>query len=822
MTLSMVFKKSTYLFLGAGISACLLTWWAHSYHIDIWWAQNGFIALPWIYSSMDPISYSQDFLSSMRTFDKALFVHIYKFAYTFWDIAPVDLNQTIILLEIICVALAANVLHRSIIPGTSKVRQFVFIVLVIASFARFPDLGRYGEPFFLGFYNNFPNALRILAIAMVLRKRYVTAGVFLAMSFAGHSVQGLIAGIFIMAMMSIRPKAFFAGDFLKGFFVLAFLSVLWLLTVYDFSPDNASAGIPDKIWFSLALICSHHLFPVEMGVFTNRNPECFVPLISFIILLSFHFIGRKSVTEIDRKVIAGLVAMVALTVIGVLISYLKPAPFLVKLSLHRGSVLFLFVGLVYVLEGAWNDIESDKIYRKIFSFCLIGSVFIFRSGLPILYTYLFVVPILIKNGFEKDFSKSLYLTILIILISFGLLIYYFSAGYVGAWAVGVYTGGRVMLKLLLIALCLGMITLFRQKIKSYDMVNRRLPLLILLGLCAWSMVNRNVLDRIPAYDMSVAKSYKETQEWAKDHTSRDALFMVDPSIYYGWREFSQRSSFGNLREWLHTGWAYSSNYQVYKKGLERFQEFGIPLKPYLDEKYERTRFSMIESKVLDVFYSQDDQWRVGLSKNHGVDYFVFKKRLINFTSKMPIVYENDRFLVLGSEQTGDYTIPPKKLIISYDFLDMTESDVAWSTMPYGSQAPDWGIYEDTENNKKGLYIKQETRKNFWLYTGKGPIDNPPGDFEENSGLFYSNKVSQFRMISILKGQGLINAYIWWFGTKDKGSINLGRIRLSEKYKEVTFLFTLPPETKNIRISFLLRHNREIPKKLYVNHVRIEK
>ena len=56
--------------------------------------------------------------------------------------------------------------------------------------------------------------------------------------------------------------------------------------------------------------------------------------------------------------------------------------------------------------------------------------------------------------------------------------------------------------------------------------------------------------------------------------------MVDPAIYYGWREFSQRSSFGNLREWTYN-WANSNDYATYQEGMKRFGEFGVALEPYL-------------------------------------------------------------------------------------------------------------------------------------------------------------------------------------------------------------------------------------------------
>lgn len=39
------------------------------------------------------------------------------------------------------------------------------------------------------------------------------------------------------------------------------------------------------------------------------------------------------------------------------------------------------------------------------------------------------------------------------------------------------------------------------------------------------------------------------------------------AVANGWRAFSLKPSFGNLREWLYTGWIYDSRRDVFEKGL---------------------------------------------------------------------------------------------------------------------------------------------------------------------------------------------------------------------------------------------------------------
>ena len=67
------------------------------------------------------------------------------------------------------------------------------------------------------------------------------------------------------------------------------------------------------------------------------------------------------------------------------------------------------------------------------------------------------------------------------------------------------------------------------------------------------------------------------QLWAKNNTANDALFMPDPTHYYGWRDFSERSSFGNLRDWGYSSFAYNSDYEIYLEGKKRLAEFGFDI-----------------------------------------------------------------------------------------------------------------------------------------------------------------------------------------------------------------------------------------------------
>lgn len=144
---------------------------------------------------------------------------------------------------------------------------------------------------------------------------------------------------------------------------------------------------------------------------------------------------------------------------------------------------------------------------------------------------------------------------------------------------------------------------------------------------------------------ATAGDYLRAQVWARDHTPRNALFMPPPTLYYGWRDYSQRSSFGNLREWLHTSWLYDSNFERYQEGMRRFNEFNIAIGPYLHAKPPIAAMKRLSAAVRERYYDASDEWRLGLAQRYGIDYFVFWRKDIVQPSRLPIVYENEHFVI---------------------------------------------------------------------------------------------------------------------------------------------------------------------------------
>ena len=149
----------------------------------------------------------------------------------------------------------------------------------------------------------------------------------------------------------------------------------------------------------------------------------------------------------------------------------------------------------------------------------------------------------------------------------------------------------------------------------------------------------------PSY-RAFGESYLDAQRWAKGNTSEQSMFMVAPTISYGWRDFSERSSFGNLREWLHTSWLYDSRADRYRAGLQRFAEFGIELDPYIELSVSNLEgYRKLNADIGKRFYDLDEEWFSSMRQRYSVSYVVMRKDRLVRDYSFDRVFENQHFVI---------------------------------------------------------------------------------------------------------------------------------------------------------------------------------
>ena len=152
----------------------------------------------------------------------------------------------------------------------------------------------------------------------------------------------------------------------------------------------------------------------------------------------------------------------------------------------------------------------------------------------------------------------------------------------------------------------------------------------------------------------LARDYMATQEWAKENTKVDALFAQDPSMSYGWRDFSQRSSFGNTREWGYTSIAYLNDDEAFLEGRKRLKDLGVDLTEITDREIAEKGVRLDGEISLEVkrnFYTMTDERVNWLAQKYGIDYYVLRKSSYSHYSGegfdgLEKVYENSNYAIL--------------------------------------------------------------------------------------------------------------------------------------------------------------------------------
>lgn len=639
---------------------------------DLLVALRGFSPVGWTYQYLLPHQFQHNFIGGVEQFDKSLFMHVYPLALTYLHIPPDVLYPYVAGLEILLMAGAAVAIIRTLFPNASSAVPFLMAMMIVASFARDISLSRFAQPFFVAQYYNVADAARLFAILLVLKGRYVPAGVLLALSLATHPIYGIVAGIFMAATLLVknRSEALPLRQIALGLGVAGALAGGWFLLAYHPFSHAKITTVPNAMWYAFTQLNSSHWYPLARGLFTTAHTERFIQYLAFF-LLFVYFIFRKPLQLTDKKILAGVGVLMSLVTAGMVFSWLKPSQTLIKLSLQRADDLAITFALAYVVHGLWEEICEGAWWRKTLALLVILSPMYLIPGFPVGFSLLLVIPAwrTVLRGQATRWTEWLAPIFSAGIIA--LLGAYAATGMLAPWDHQAYTGHFAMPASL------------KEFYKTYVLISSPLEprfesllfwsaVLMLLGaglqtylarrhqwwlplapaaavvLIFWSSfggayrVNQRLL---PASVYDEATAYKQTQLWAEQHTDKQALFMLDPNIYYGWRDFSHRSSFGNLREWLYTGWLYDSNYAVFQEGIRRFSEFGLDYRPYLTMPVPQG-FDAMAGDVERKYYELTDQKRLSLAQRYGIDYFLLKKAKYLHNSTLPVVFENSMYLLL--------------------------------------------------------------------------------------------------------------------------------------------------------------------------------
>ncbi|NER94657.1 MAG: hypothetical protein F6J86_12585 [Symploca sp. SIO1B1] len=621
----------------------VFVWWQSSRYTDLKYAWGGFSPIIYVYQKFQPENFIRDFYNGTGAYDSSLIMQVYPWFDSTLGISPEAVLPIFIAFEYIIIALALILLTRTLRPKAPTIVAILVVTLVIASYAREMNLARFGQYTFWGLYYNFADAMRLLAIVAILKKRPILSSLLLAASFTSHPAMGLMGGVFIGATLLVKAKESLKHSTLLGGLLFTGIAVGWSVLSID-STSITSTAFPNQIWFNFTKLCSSHWYPIDYGLFTIFHQERFVQFIAFLILLTFYLSRSAKLNTIDKKIIYGFLAMLTLVIFGLIFSVTSISPTLVKLSLHRANDLIVSIGLIYVVYGLWEDLTSTIKWRQLIAALILISPLIMKPGFPLVFSLALTAPSWLKVFQGKSTQPGDLVVTALSISSIVLLSVYGATGMLGDWISPAYTGfAATYFRLLTIALSCLVILTQRWNYKQF------MPLvtLILCTFLAVTWVNNQSLSPAQA---SLYNQFYQAQLWAKDNTAKDALFMLDPAQSYGWRDYSERSSFGVLHEWLYSSFAYLSNYDLFQEGFKRFQEFDLDIEPYLKYQPPLSGYAALREQIREKYYSYGDEWRLDLANRYNIDYFVLMKESIKESSQLPIAYENEDFMILATPQ----------------------------------------------------------------------------------------------------------------------------------------------------------------------------
>ena len=609
-------------------------WLSSTHEVNALLAWKGFLPIGWVYKTLMPGNFALDFPGGAETYHVSAFMHVY-FAANRLGIAPEVFLPVVVAFEVCMLSLAVFMLSRALVPEAPLLVAALVVVYAVASPARDINLANFPQPYILGQYYNVADALRLLGIAMVLKSRPVWAAALLAGSFITHPTMGLMGLVCAAAMQLTRPREILTRQFLVAAILFVVVTGGWLLAQLG---DTAISGgqIPVQIWMEMTRVFNYHWYTVDNGFFTLNPRRLFLPFLSFLVLLACYWPAARS--AVSAKALAGVLALLGLTLTGLAISALVPVPFLVKLALHRASELVLFIGLPFVVAGLWRDLSTGGWWKRVAAASVLFSPWFVRP-FPVLPSLVLAAPSGWRLLKGRPASRADWVVAAMALAVAALVGLYVARGvWIAQSPLSFYTDDH---KTLLLALVLGLIAIF-----SIWPRRTAIQALVLVAAMAYSLDWLRV--KADRKDIARGQSYLQAQLWARDKTAVTALFMTDPTQYYGWRDFSQRSSFGNVREWLHTSWLYDSRVERYEEGMRRFGEFKIDLGPFLRHQPPGAGMDLLTAAARRKYYEASDLWRTDLAQRYGINYFVLERARMLAPVGLKVVYENEHFLIYSA------------------------------------------------------------------------------------------------------------------------------------------------------------------------------
>jgi hypothetical protein len=553
------------------------------------------------------------------------------------------------------------------------------IIIPVCSLAGL-NLSRFGSGYgsLLSFplFYGYANAFRLLTLSFFLKKRYTIAALSLAFSVFCHVNMGMFMLFFIGCSLAWRPSLCKDRKLITGLLIFAVLTIPFIFHVLT-SSSVVTSTIPPEDWIKSTRLFSFHWYPVTMRLFTQYAHWEFFPLLilTSVWLILLYFTKGKS-QKYTGIMLSGLIGCLLFSTAGVVFSDLFSMPFIIKVSPQRISGILSFLGVFYLINYLTLKCQEKTFWLTFSAGYLMLCLILVKPGIALLPLLL-----LLHNDFTEQYSEGklsvfhiiiLLRTTILFLIILGLLN---SIGFLYPtvtdnlnrvlWAPLLHInplgksdfllfGGALKVEQRFFILSLSLLFLYSLwRHFRWNQLTKKLNYLIgaisIVGLSALVFLvscSGYYKWHTKSYDFS--SSFRDAQIWAKENSPNSALFLTDPSQCYGWRDFSQRSSFGCYRDWGYASITYSPELQIYLEGKRRLALFGVDLDTISNQDVADLNYgiggNIIQKTINQNFHTMSEGDFTILAEKNGINYVVMKKtkQRKKFPSLL-LAYSNDHF-----------------------------------------------------------------------------------------------------------------------------------------------------------------------------------
>jgi len=628
---------------------------------DLVSAYKGFGPSDYVNQKLFPQNFERDFLGTLMAghYDRSIVMKSYYWVWKLFKIPPENFTFAFMLAQSSVFIFSLAKLLEVLYDNKQAILLIILPVLLTQPIAGV-DLARFGTG--LGSFLDFPlyygwaYAFAFLAIKFSFQHRYLSMFASLAAVTVCHITMGLLTSVFVGAWYLVNLKLIFKDRFFFSGVVLLLLVAIWHtiqnITVSLSTLSTEQMNVDD--WVKMTRIFCYHWYPITMKIFTRLNEHILLFGLAvglFVMTFRHH---DWSISK-NSKILYGMVSIIPLVFISIVSSDVFPIPLVIKIAPHRSSSYLTFFAIIFYLVYISRIIFSSTIdTKRILAWAVVMLLLYFDAGgalkgLPLTFlgkiVLLFLTEVLfiLHDKYSKT-EKVLSLKNNFLFVTVLALFFYFNQA-----GVSNVTVAKVAEYFVFPFAMLGCALIYF----SNNQYRKLFFAILVLGV--WGRVGYSIVEKAhKKVDIELATSYMDAQLWAKANTPFNALFVVDPSHAYAWRDFSARSSYGTFRDWGFVGLAYDANLARYVEGKRRSLLFGVNIDAISQEEINNSigpMFGKYKKIIRSVYYSMTASDLKEFARQEGVDFFVFNKKYQrkDIVGNLHPVYSNKHYMIVSSQ-----------------------------------------------------------------------------------------------------------------------------------------------------------------------------